>query len=239
MVVTDPGSALEQSARDAGYRVFLADPDVGGRYSAFTAFGLVPSGLAGADIDSLLDGAEELRPALEEDSEDNPGLRLGALLGAAAVAGVDKLVLTDAGAPYAHLGDWIEQLVAESTGKDDKGILPVVVEGRDAANFDPSTPDAVLVSYGPDDVAKEPASGWHAAVDGTLGAQMLLWEYATAVAGRVIGINPFDQPDVESAKAAAREMLEGGGSSADTGCSSTARSPSTPATAGCPRIARR
>jgi glucose-6-phosphate isomerase len=211
VVVTDPGSPLEQSARDAGYRVFLADPSVGGRYSALTAFGLVPSGLAGAAIESLLDEAEALRPQLEQDSEDNPGLRLGAFLGSAAVAGVDKLVLADAGAPYAHLGDWIEQLVAESTGKEGKGILPVVVEGRDAPNFDPSTADSVLVSYGPDDVAKEPTSGWHAAVDGPLGAQMLLWEYATAVAGRVIGINPFDQPDVESAKAAAREMLEGGG----------------------------
>jgi glucose-6-phosphate isomerase len=213
VVVTDPGSPLEQAARAAGYRVFLADPEVGGRYSALTAFGLVPSGLAGADIGALLESAEAIRPALEADDEDNPGLRLGALLGAAAVAGVDKLVLADGGAPYAHLGDWIEQLVAESTGKDDKGILPVVVSGRDDPNFDPSTPDSVLVSYGPDDVAKEPASGWHAAVDGSLGAQMLLWEYATAVAGRVIGINPFDQPDVESAKAAAREMLEGGGSS--------------------------
>ena len=173
----------------------------------------MPSGLAGADIEGLLDEAEAVRSELEQDAEDNPGLRLGALLGAAAVAGVDKLVLADAGAAYAHLGDWVEQLVAESTGKDGKGILPVVVDGRDAPNFDPSTPDAVLVSYGPDDVAKEPASGWHAAVDGSLGAQMLLWEYATAVAGRVIGINPFDQPDVESAKAAAREMLEGGGTS--------------------------
>ena len=213
VVVTDPGSPLEESARAAGYRVFLADPNVGGRYSALTAFGLVPSGLAGADIEGLLDEAEAVRSDLEEDAEDNPGLRLGALLGAAAVSGVDKLVLSDAGAAYAHLGDWIEQLVAESTGKDGKGILPVVVGGRDAPNFDPSTADAVLVSYGPDDVAKEPASGWHSAVDGSLGAQMLLWEYATAVAGRVIGINPFDQPDVESAKAAAREMLEGGGTS--------------------------
>ena len=213
VVVTDPGSPLEEASRAAGYRVFLADPNVGGRYSALTAFGLVPSGLAGADIEGLLDDAEGVRTQLEENSEDNPGLSLGALLGAAAVAGVDKLVLADAGAPYAHLGDWVEQLVAESTGKDDKGILPVVVGGRDAPNFDPSTPDSVLVSYGPDDVAKEPASGWHAAVDGPLGAQMLLWEYATAVAGRVIGINPFDQPDVESAKAAAREMLDGGGTS--------------------------
>ncbi len=213
VVVTDPGSPLEQSARAAGYRVFLADPSVGGRYSALTAFGLVPSGLAGADIEGLLEEAEAVRSDLEQDAEDNPGLRLGALLGAAAVSGADKLVLSDAGAAYAHLGDWIEQLVAESTGKDGKGILPVVVGGRDAPNFDPSTADAVLVSYGPDDVANEPASGWHSAVDGSLGAQMLLWEYATAVAGRVIGINPFDQPDVESAKAAAREMLEGGGTS--------------------------
>ena len=212
VVVTDPGSPLEESARAAGYRVFLADPDVGGRYSALTAFGLVPSGLAGADIGALLDSAEAVRPALEEDSESNPGLRLGALLGAAAVAGADKLVLADAGAPYAGLGDWIEQLVAESTGKDDKGILPVVVAGTGSPNFDPSTADSVLVSYGPDGVAQQPASGWQAAIDGDLGAQMLVWEYATAVAGRVIGINPFDQPDVESAKAAAREMLEGAGS---------------------------
>jgi glucose-6-phosphate isomerase len=213
VVVTDPGSPLEKSAREAGYRVFLADPEVGGRYSALTAFGLVPSGLAGADISALLDQAEALRPALEADSPDNPGLRLGALLGAANLAGADKLVLANAGAPFAGFGDWAEQLVAESTGKDGKGILPVVVESVDAPNFDPSTPDEVLVTIGPryvfDDV--RPASGWGATVDASLGGQMLLWEYATAIAGRVIGINPFDQPDVESAKAAAREMLDGGG----------------------------
>ena len=81
VVVTDPGSPLEKSAREAGYRVFLADPSVGGRFSALTAFGLVPSGLAGADIAELLDAAEAIRPALEADSVDNPGLRLGALLG--------------------------------------------------------------------------------------------------------------------------------------------------------------
>jgi glucose-6-phosphate isomerase len=213
VVVTDPGSPLEESARAAGYRVFLADPQVGGRYSALTAFGLVPSGLAGADVEALLEDAEAIRPALAEDVDGNPGLRLGALLGAAATAGVDKLVLADGGAPYAHLGDWIEQLVAESTGKDDTGILPVVVAGTDSPTFDPSTPDGVLVTYGPDEVTAPPASGWRAAVDGPLGAQLLVWEYATAVAGRVLGINPFDQPDVESAKAAAREMLEGGGSS--------------------------
>ncbi|WP_134739112.1 glucose-6-phosphate isomerase [Nocardioides sp. 503] len=213
VVVTDPGSPLEKSAREAGYRVFLADPEVGGRYSALTAFGLVPSGLAGADISALLDQAEALRPALEADSPDNPGLRLGALLGAANLAGADKLVLANAGAPFAGFGDWAEQLVAESTGKDGKGILPVVVESLDAPDFVPSTPDEVLVTIGPDFVFDDvsPASGWGATVDASLGGQMLLWEYATAVAGRVIGINPFDQPDVESAKAAAREMLDGGG----------------------------
>lgn len=214
VVVTDPGSPLEQSARDAGYRVFLADPDVGGRYSALTAFGLVPSGLAGADIAALLGEAAAMQRALVVDSVDNPGLRLGGLLGAANLAGVDKLVLANAGAPFVHFGDWAEQLIAESTGKDGKGILPVVVDAHHSPNFMPSTPDAVLATYGPDFVfdSVHPASGWGVSVDAPLGAQLLLWEFATAVAGRVIGINPFDQPDVESAKAAAREMLEGAGS---------------------------
>ncbi len=216
VVVTDPGSPLEQSAREAGYRVFLADPEVGGRYSALTAFGLVPSGLAGVDTGQLLDEAEAVRPLLEADSPDNPGLRLGALLGAANLAGADKMVLVNAGAAYAGLGDWAEQLVAESTGKDGKGILPVVVDRDDAPNISASTRDEVLVTFGPDHAggdADAPASGWGAHVDATLGAQLLLWEHATAVAGRVIGINPFDQPDVESAKAAARDMLDGGGAS--------------------------
>jgi glucose-6-phosphate isomerase len=215
IVVTDPGSPLEQSAREAGYRVFLADPGVGGRYSALTAFGLVPSGLAGADVAGLLDDAQAIRPALEADSVDNPGLRLGGLLGAANLAGVDKLVLANAGAAYAGFGDWAEQLVAESTGKDGKGILPVVVAGTGSPDFSPSTPDEVLATFGPEPVLASvpPTSGWGVSVDATLGAQILLWEYATAVAGRVIGINPFDQPDVESAKQAARDMLDGGGSS--------------------------
>ena len=211
VVVTDPGSPLEESARAAGYRVFLADPAVGGRFSALTAFGLVPSGLAGADIAGLLDQAEAIRPALEADTVDNPGLRLGGLLGAANRAGVDKLVIAEAGAPYPGFGDWAEQLVAESTGKDGQGILPVVVDRHDAPNFSPSTSDEVLATVGTDFVfdTVRPASGFGVSVDAPLGAQLLLWEHATAVAGRMIGINPFDQPDVESAKAAARSMLEG------------------------------
>ncbi|QWC84976.1 glucose-6-phosphate isomerase [Nocardioidaceae bacterium] len=212
VVVTDPGSPLEREATEAGYEVFHADPEVGGRYSAMTAFGLVPSGLAGADIQGLLDEGRTVLDQLRLDAADNPAVQLGGLLGLAANGGVDKLVLADAGASFARIGDWIEQLVAESTGKHGKGILPVVVESASAPNFVPSTTDSVLVATGPDDVlaGTSPASGWAARIDASLGAQMVLWEFAVAVAGRVIGINPFDQPDVESAKAAARSMLDGG-----------------------------
>ena len=140
IVVTDPGSPLDQSATEAGYRVFRADPTVGGRFSALTAFGLVPSGLAGADIGALLAEAEAIRGVLEQDSVDNPGLRLGALIGVANLAGVDKLVLCNAEAPYAGFGDWAEQLVAESTGKDGKGVLPVIVESPTAPELLPQHP---------------------------------------------------------------------------------------------------
>ena len=211
VVVTDPGSPLEQSATAAGYRVFRADPEVGGRYSALTAFGLVPSGLAGADIAGLLDEAAAVAPRLAEDHAENPGLLLGGLVGLAATRGVDKLVLADADSAYPGLADWVEQLVAESTGKDGVGVLPVVVESLSAPGFATSTADSVLATYGPGAAPAAPASGWAASVDATLGAQLLLWEYATSVAGQLLGINPFDQPDVESAKAAAREMLEGAG----------------------------
>ncbi|WP_307816563.1 glucose-6-phosphate isomerase [Nocardioides limicola] len=217
VMVTDPGSPLHASATEAGHRVFEADPMVGGRYSALTAFGLVPSGLAGVDLDRLLDEAASVRARLESDSAENPGVRLGALLGAAALHGVDKLVLADAGSPYPGLGDWVEQLVAESTGKEGRGIAPVVVESVSAPGFTPSSTDGVLVTYGPDFVfdTVRPASGWGATVDAGLGAQFLIWEYATVHASRLLGVNPFDQPDVESAKAAARELLDHAGTPAD------------------------
>ncbi|MFL6024708.1 MAG: glucose-6-phosphate isomerase [Marmoricola sp.] len=210
VIVTDPGSPLDQSATADGYRVFHADPEVGGRYSALTAFGLVPSGLAGADIGLLLDEAEAIRPALEQDDPANPGLRLGALLGLANRYGADKVVLTEHLGRPSGFGEWAEQLIAESTGKDGKGILPVVVPSIDSPNFQPNTADEVLVTIG--DLADHipPASHFGASVAATLGGAMLLWEYAVAVAGRLIGIDPFDQPDVESAKKAARDMLEGG-----------------------------
>ena len=204
VIVTDPGSPFDEAATAAGYRVFRADPHVGGRYSALSAFGLVPSGLAGADISALLDAASAARPLLASDSPDNPALQLGNALGDAHEASVDKLVLLDA---EGHgLGDWIEQLVAESTGKNGHGVLPVVVSSDQSANYAPSLADEFLVITG----ASEPpqaVSGYSAAVTGELGAQFLLWETTVAIAGRVIGINPFDQPDVESAKQAARDRL--------------------------------
>jgi glucose-6-phosphate isomerase len=204
VVVTDPGSPLQQIAEAAGYRaVITADPDVGGRYSALTAFGLVPAGLAGADIAGLLDDAAHAAPLLATDDPANPALRLGAALGAAHGAGAEKVVLADTGSGIIGLADWTEQLIAESTGKEGTGLLPVVVEGPDAPGFVDAGPDATPVAIGP---GTDPAA---VAVAGTLGGQFLLWEHATAVVGRLLGINPFDQPDVEAAKIAARALLDG------------------------------
>ena len=203
VAVTDPGSPLHAACESAGWRaVFTADPTVGGRFSALTAFGLVPTGLAGVDVAALLDDAEAVLDLLIADDEDNPGLQLGAALGGTRPLR-DKLVFADHGSGIAGLPAWIEQLIAESTGKDGTGLLPVVV-----APGDPETawdaPDLLQVQLvGEDDVA---APGHGVQVACSLGAQLLLWEVATAVAGRLLGINPFDQPDVEAAKAAARTL---------------------------------
>jgi glucose-6-phosphate isomerase len=207
VVVTDPGSPLQQRAEQAGLTVITADPGVGGRYSGLTAFGLVPAGLAGADIGRLLDDAAAAAELLVRDSTDNPGLLLGAGLGARHAAGAEKVVLFDTGSGIVGFGDWAEQLIAESTGKQGIGLLPVVVEGPDAPGSAEGNPaagsDATTVAIGPD-----PDSA-RIATSGPLGGMFLLWEYAIPVAGRLIGINPFDQPDVEAAKAAARELLGG------------------------------
>ena len=131
VVVTDPGSDLEKLARAEGYRkVFLADPHVGGRYSALTAFGLVPTGLAGIDISDLLDEAEAVMSTLATDSPDNPALVLAAAL--AANAGRDKVAIADLGSGIRGFADWAEQLIAESTGKHGMGVLPIAVEGASA-----------------------------------------------------------------------------------------------------------
>jgi len=231
VIVTDPGSPLDKEARADGYRVINADPNVGGRYSALTAFGLVPSGLAGVDLEQLLDEAESVADLLADDDEANPALRLGA-----AMAGTeplrDKLVLIDKGSGIPGFADWAEQLIAESTGKNGTGILPVVVKGGSQQD---DNPDPEVTSLSPeitvarivadvadidgdddagiegDDVAMTTSSYQSRSeiqVSGSLGAQLLLWEAATAVAGRILRINPFDQPDVESAKKATRGLLD-------------------------------
>lgn len=206
IVVTDPGSPLDADARRAGYRVFNADPNVGGRYSALTAFGIVPSALAGVDVRELIDEAIAVLPEISEDAEDNPGLRL-----AAAIAGTrplrDKTGIVTDGTHIVGLGEWAEQLIAESTGKDGVGLLPVVLE-KDAPELGAGLPDLQVVRLvGSARETREVAEG-EVEVAGTLGAQLLVWEFAVAVAGRILGINPFDQPDVESAKVAARGLLD-------------------------------
>ncbi len=208
IVVTDPGSPLDESARAAGYRVFNADPTVGGRYSALTAFGLVPSGLAGADIAEILDEAETIELSLAIDSPENPGLVLGAAIAATAPLR-DKLAIVADGTHIVGFADWAEQLIAESTGKEGTGILPVVLE-KDAPELSADLADLQvvrLVDDAGDQIFSHHDTG-EIRVSGSLGAQLLVWEYATAVAGRLLGINPFDQPDVESAKIAARGLLD-------------------------------
>jgi glucose-6-phosphate isomerase len=206
IVVTDPGSPLDVAARADGYRVFNADPNVGGRYSALTAFGLVPSGLAGVDIRELLDEAQAMQLELALDDDDNPGLVLGA-----AIAGTqplkDKLGIVADGTHIVGFGDWAEQLIAESTGKDGKGILPVVLD-VDSPELWSSLRDLQIVRLVADERATHEVDEGDIEVSGTLGGQLLVWEYATAVAGRILGINPFDQPDVESAKIATRGLLD-------------------------------
>jgi len=206
VIVTDPGSPLDGSAREAGYRkVFNADPNVGGRYSGLTAFGLVPSGLAGVDVQALLDSAEEAAEFLREDDADNIGLRLGAALGGTAPLR-DKIVIVDEGSGIVGFADWAEQLIAESTGKLGTGVLPVVA-GPNSPEVTGGAADVLtvrLVASATDVELREN----EVAISGDLGAQMMVWEFATAVAGRLLGINPFDQPDVEAAKSAARGLLE-------------------------------
>ncbi|MEV8144350.1 glucose-6-phosphate isomerase [Specibacter sp. NPDC078709] len=206
IIVTDPGSPLDGSAREAGYRkVFNADPNVGGRYSGLTAFGLVPSGLAGADIAALLDSAEEAGEMLRDDDVDNVGLRLAAALGGTSPLR-NKIVIVDEGSGIVGFADWAEQLIAESTGKLGTGVLPVVADPK-SPEVTGGAADVLVVRLVAGDADVELREN-EFSIAGDLGAQMMVWEFATAVAGRLLGINPFDQPDVEAAKEAARGLLD-------------------------------
>ncbi|RLP97970.1 glucose-6-phosphate isomerase [Micromonospora sp. CV4] len=210
VIVTDPGSPLEATATEMGAFTVLADPNVGGRYSALTAFGLVPSALAGVEVAELIDQADELAASLGED-RDNPALALGAALGAAATLARDKVALISDGTGIEGFGDWAEQLIAESTGKAGVGILPVVVESPQSAGA--SGPDVLTVTYGGSLAAGDAPGGGanpDVAVNGPLGAQFLAWEYATAVAGVVLGIDPFNQPNVTESKENTNKILASG-----------------------------
>jgi glucose-6-phosphate isomerase len=218
LAITDPGSALADLAREHRYRhTFLNDPEIGGRYSALSCFGLVPAALIGMDVGLLLDRAAAAADCeFANQSEDMSGAALGALLGEFAAQGRDKLTFVFSPRLVAF-GDWVEQLLAESTGKEGEGILPVV--GEEIG------PPAV---YGGDrlfcsirlarDAAGEAqlnalAEAGHPVVDleladpHDLGGQCFFWEMATAAAGWRLAINPFDQPDVEAAKVLARKMI--------------------------------
>ena len=206
VAITDPGTALEALARSKGFRrVFLNPPDIGGRYSALSYFGLVPAALIGADLDALLDSAEEMACACPGGvpSAENPGLQLGGLMGEAAKAGRDKLTLLLPD-EMASLGAWIEQLIAESLGKEGTGIVPV--EGEQPGPPDVYGSDRLFVSLGVD-TALEPSVVIPFDGISTLGAEFFRWEFATAVAGHVLGIHPFDQPNVQEAKDATNRLL--------------------------------
>jgi transaldolase / glucose-6-phosphate isomerase len=215
LVVTDPGSPLARRAVDEGWLpVVPGHADVGGRYSALTPFGLLPAALVGLDPFLHADAA---RPMFERSRSrdvhvDNPVV-LGAVLAAGVRTGRDKLTLLLPDA-ITRFGGWIEQMIAESTGKRGSGIVPVLGERPDNAHFGP---DRLVVAIGGDGqvIGLDPALTpvLHLAWDGPdrLGVEVARWEIATAIAGGLLGINPFDQPDVARAKEATAEVLISGG----------------------------
>lgn len=216
IAITDPGSPLDGDARRWDFRrVFHGDPDVGGRYSALSLFGLMPAALIGLDLEKLLDRAISMMKKCASEA-DNEALRLGLWIGEAALAGRDKLTFFLPPA-LAAFGDWVEQLIAESTGKEGKGILPVVGE-------QPGPPEAyggdrlfVSLSLAGDEAgsaaleeleaAGHPVLRLHLSDLYDMGGQFFLWETATAVAGWRLKVNPFDQPDVEASKELTRRFI--------------------------------
>ncbi|MGO1451142.1 MAG: glucose-6-phosphate isomerase [Brevibacterium yomogidense] len=208
IAVTDPETPMAEQALEEGWRrVFLTDPSVGGRYSALAAFGLVPAGLAGANVQQVVDEAAEVADAVRADDAENPALRIGALLTAAHARGVRTLALAATDESLAGLPDWLEQLVAESSGKDGVGILPVACDSVDAPGFEDAHAATALGYLGPAVGTHQPISGVAVSYEAPLGSQLLVWETATALLCAGIGVDPFNQPDVEDAKDRARDML--------------------------------
>ncbi|MDN6665312.1 MAG: glucose-6-phosphate isomerase [Brevibacterium sp.] len=216
IAITDPGTELDALATEQGFlATFHADATVGGRYSALSVFGLVPAGLAGVDIRAIAESAAEAVGDLGTDAPDNPALQFGTWLGIGHARATEKLVLAETTPSLSGLSKWVEQLVAESLGKDGQGILPIVVDGPSDIGFADARADAMLCTLGPVTDVEAP-SGFDSDLDGDLGELFVFWEFATAIAGYSIGVDPFDQPDVESAKEHARQGLSHGSSAAPT-----------------------
>ena len=216
VAITDPGTPLETLAREREFRsVFVNPDDIGGRYSALSYFGLVPAALIGAPLHEVLDRAGEMQSASERmlPADQSPGATLGAMMGESARAGRDKLTLA-LPEEIASFGSWVEQLIAESTGKENVGIVPVV--GEPLGRPDAYGRDRVFVAIGEHEgldelehvghpVARLPYEGRE-----QIGGEFFRWEMATAIAGHVLGINPFDQPNVQEAKDATKAILASG-----------------------------
>lgn len=205
IAITDPGSSLARLADERGFRTtIIADPDVGGRYSALSAFGLVPAGIVGADVQRLLASARTAAEACgpSAPAASNPGIVLGVALGSAATSG-RVVAHFDASDPAGSLPIWIEQLIAESTGKDGQGIVPV-----DGGPIPRTSDRSVTISIGEHPDAR---ADIRIALDDPydIAGAMFILEVATAVAGAEIGIHPFDQPDVQLAKTLAHQAMEG------------------------------
>jgi transaldolase / glucose-6-phosphate isomerase len=216
VAITDPGTSLETLARERGFRAVFVNPDdIGGRYSALSYFGLVPAALIGAPLHEVLDRAEEMQTASERTipAAQSPGATLGAMMGESAKAGRDKLTIA-LPEEIASFGGWVEQLIAESTGKEGVGIVPVV--GEPLATPDVYGHDRVFVAIGDHGGLDELENVGHPVVrfpyDGReqIGGEFFRWEMATAIAGYVLGINPFDQPNVQEAKDATKAILASG-----------------------------
>ncbi len=220
IAITDPGTVLADLARSQGFRAIVeGPPDVGGRYSALSVFGLVPAALHGVDLDGLMAGAARMADACRSPATDNPGLQLGAAIGEATLAGRDKLTILTS-PRLASLGDWVEQLVAESTGKAGRGVIPIVREAIGSAQD--YGPDRQFVTIG---LSDESVPTWsrlvgelmalgHPLVNLELadpleiGAEFVRWEVGTAAVGMILGIDPFDQPNVQEAKDATSALLD-------------------------------
>ena len=216
VAITDPGSKMEQVAKDDGFRhIFYGRPEIGGRFSALSAFGMSAAASMGLDVEQFLTRAREMVTVCrDDDALQNPGVLLGIILGVCHANGRDKLTIFTS-PEVRDLGAWLEQLIAESTGKNGVAIIPV---DREPATDGPYSNDRVFAFLGLDNKLegryRDMSAAGHPAIDikldsvDDLGQEFFRWEFATAVAGSIMGINPFNQPDVESAKVEARKLTD-------------------------------